>query len=63
MNRDELTYNWKQFEQMYRWIAKRWHPDHQPADRREAATRLMQWLNAYYDEARASYLRALRQLV
>lgn len=57
MSENELTYYWNQFEQLYRSLAKQWHPDHQPSERREIANRRMQWLNTIYKETRDSYLQ------
>lgn len=52
MNNDELL---DEFKKEYRRLAKLWHPDHQPIDKKEQATRLMQWLNKVYKETINAY--------
>lgn len=44
---DELL---EEFTSLYRRLAKLWHPDSQPEEKREQATRRMQWLNRFYAE-------------
>lgn len=44
---DELL---EEIKKTYRKLVKLWHPDRQPPEKREIATRRMQWLNQFYSE-------------
>ena len=46
-----------ELEKEYRRLAKLWHPDHHPPEKREEATRKMQWLNNLYSESRKLLLK------
>lgn len=46
-----------ELEKEYKRLAKLWHPDHQPLEKQEQATRQMQWLNNLYNESKKLLLK------